>query len=124
MSRSLWTSIACFAFLFFAVAGCGGDDGESDRTKKVPRKVTVTIKDFKYSPQRVVVARGGTIMWVNKEARTRHTATKTRGPSYAPNSPNIGWGGGTYTDFFKRRGKIKYVCTYHPRRMKGFITVQ
>jgi len=220
VNRSLWTSIACLAFLLFAGAGCGGDDDDetesasqqgsiattetatspkteeaeeregsrgADRTKETPGEttddagraadgdsggardgdsgrvgdgdsgdtggpgatqpevvqgdgdeppgetgdkwppkdlVTVTIRDSKYIPQRVVVPKDGWIMWVNEEARTNHTATKTRGPSYAPNSPTIGWGGDTYTDVFTARGEIEYICTNHPLRMKGFITVE
>jgi plastocyanin len=86
--------------------------------------VTVKIKDFKFIPQRVEVPKDGWIMWVNEETKTNHTATKTRGPGYAPSSPNIGWGGDTYTDNFKARGEIEYICTYHPLKMKGFITVK
>jgi plastocyanin len=91
--------------------------------KQAPKQMTVTIKDFKFTPQRVVVARGGSVYWVNKEAKVNHTATKKSGPGAAPNSPNIGWGGDTYTDFFKVTGTIQYICTYHPR-MKGYITVR
>ncbi len=120
----------------FAVAGCGGDDDESGgdnggrpSTSKTPdrgktgKPVTVVIKDRKFSPRRVTVARGGSIYWVNKDAKENHTATKKRGPGQAPASPNIGLGGGTYTDFFRARGRIEYICTNHPR-MRGVIVVE
>ena len=107
----------------FAVAGCGDDDDESGGDKGFRPDVTVVIKDRKFSPQRVTVARGGSIYWVNKDAKENHTATKKRGPGQTPASPNIGLGGGTYTDFFRARGRIEYICTYHPR-MRGVIVVE
>lgn len=103
-----------------------GNQPQADSDEKWPPDdlVTVTIKDSKFTPQRVSVPKDGWIMWVNKEEETVHTATKTRGPSYAPNSPPIYWGGDTYTDTFLARGEIEYICTKHPLKMKGFITVK
>ena len=116
----------------FAVAGCGGDESGDDSgsrpsTSETPRKggkpVTVNIKNFKFTPQRVTVARGGSVYWVNKDRKANHTATRRSGPGKAPNSPNIGLRGGTYTDFFRARGTVTYICTYHPR-MRGVVVVE
>ena len=119
-------------------AGAPAGGGASDGSRRSPgpagargrgrgdgpvKQATVIIKDREFSPRRVTVARGGSIYWVNKDAKSNHTATKTRGPGQAPASPNIGLGGDTYTDFFRTRGRIEYICTYH-REMKGYITVK
>ena len=80
------------------------------------------IKDFQFTPRRVTVKKGGAVYWVNED-QENHTATKSSGPGEAPNSPNIGLAGGTYTDYFKETGEIRYICTYHPK-MKGTVTVK
>jgi plastocyanin len=91
--------------------------------RRPPKRVTVVIKAFEYRPATVVVRRGGSVYWINKERRVNHTVTKKKGPSYAPDSPDVGWGGDTYEDFFRARGTIIYSCTYHPR-MRGKVTVK
>ena len=103
--------------------GGGQDPAEGAGPGGAPKQVTVSITDFAFKPARVRVARGGTIMWTNRSRTENHTAVRRSGPGQAPNSGNIGLGEGTYTDFFKSSGTVRYHCTYHPR-MRGVVVVE
>lgn len=90
-----------------------GSDGDA-ASSRVHR---VDMSDFAFSPARLAVAIGDTIVWVNRDVAP-HTATSTRG----------GWGSGdmptgtSWTWIAVEPGEHDYVCAYHPS-MRGVVAV-
>ena len=81
----------------------------------------VDMEDIEFRPPEVVVRRGGTITWTNRDALA-HTVTKESGPGPGFDSGTVR-GGGTYRRAFTARGVIRYLCTIHPNQ-RGTITVR
>ena len=123
------------ALLALAVAGCGSDEGDGDssgaRERPAPREpqpppagshtgsasapaeAEVTIREFKYAPESVRIAPGGTVTWRNRD-RAPHTAT-TGGEGEAPEKFDTGTlrRGGRGKVTLKRPGTYTYVCSFH-----------
>lgn len=78
----------------------------------------VSIKDFAYSPAKLTVAKGTTIVFGNEDS-TDHTATASNG---AFDTGSIGKGQ-TKTVTLRAAGTFSYVCSFHPF-MHGTITVR
>lgn len=112
MSRKLG-SIQAFAslFMFFVVAA-------NFSVAAAASVHTVTIEGMKFTPASLVMKKGDTVQWVNKDI-VPHTATeaKKRFDSGVLQSD------GTWKYTASAAGKFDYVCTFHPM-MKGTITVQ
>jgi plastocyanin len=125
-----WTSILIACLALALVAGCGGSDKKSSNngssgttasdttaaSKTKPpatagKVVAVDIKNIKFNPHDITVAKGGTIQWTNSDSFP-HNVTKTGGPGAAFKSGNID-GGATYEQKFDTAGTIDYVCTIH-----------
>ena len=83
-----------------------------------PKTHTVTIEGMRFQPEVLTVARGDTIVWVNKDI-VPHTATSTSG---AFDSKLIqadkSW---RYT--IHKKGDFAYICTFHPT-MKAMLRVE
>lgn len=125
--RSTATLAVSSIFATAVLAGCGeGEDARSRRAgqaaggsgTKAPR---VDMRNIRFEPADVVVRRGGTITWINRDALA-HTVTKTSGPGTRFDSGTVP-GGGTYRRTFTTPGVIRYVCTIHPNQT-GTITVK
>jgi plastocyanin len=83
-----------------------------------PRTHTVTIEGMRFDPETVTVARGDTIVWVNKDV-VAHTATSdAAGFDSKIMQPEKSW---RYKP--AKRGRFPYVCTYHPT-MVGVVQVE
>ena len=86
----------------------------------------VTIQDFAFSPDTVIVKAGGTVQWTNFGA-SAHTSTAddsswTSG-QIAPAGGAMGGGsGGTFSRTFLRPGTFGYHCANHPY-MTGVVSV-
>ncbi len=126
------TLLLMFTCLTLAVAGCGDDDKDSDKSdaggdkpaattggsgtpeveKAGPNKVD--MKDIKYNPQNIGVSKGDTITWTNSD-QVPHTVTKDGGPGPNFDSGDIA-AGKTYEQTFDTVGKIDYHCTIHPQQ--------
>jgi plastocyanin len=79
---------------------------------------TVSIKDLSFSPARITVKVGDTVVWQNEDDRD-HTVAADDGSFKSANiRPK-----GTFSQVFAQRGTFGYSCTYHPR-MKGAIVVE
>lgn len=83
------------------------------------RTVTVTISDYAFSPDKVVVHRGDTVKWVNEDTMP-HTATALDGHSFdsAALDPGANW-----SFVFAKAGDYAYRCAIHPG-MRGSVVVQ
>jgi plastocyanin len=70
---------------------------------------TVTIEGMRFQPERLTVARGDTVVWINKDL-VPHTATsKAGGFDSQIIEPETSWKLAAQT-----RGEFAYVCTFHP----------
>ena len=80
--------------------------------------VTVTIKNFDYSPMDVTIKAGETVTWKNLDGEP-HTVVSTDGAfrSKALDEND------SFSFKFDKSGTYKYVCSIHPQ-MKATITVQ
>jgi plastocyanin len=103
--------VALFSLTLTFAAVAREDDGEKART--------VTIKDLRYEPAKISIKVGQSVTWINKDDND-HTVVAD-GDDDAFDSDNLG-NGEKFKHTFKKAGKFKYHCRYHPR-MKGEITV-
>jgi len=77
--------------------------------RPAPATHTVTMEDMRFEPQTLTVARGDTIVWVNKDP-VPHTATSKGG----------GFDSGTvlaqksWKFTARQHGEFAYNCTFHP----------
>jgi plastocyanin len=70
---------------------------------------TVTIESMRFQPEHLTVARGDTIVWVNKDP-VPHTATSSDGVFDSKTiQPEKSW---RFTA--REKGEFAYVCTFHP----------
>jgi plastocyanin len=83
-----------------------------------PKTHTVTIEGMRFQPERLTVARGDTIVWVNKDL-VPHTATSERGrfDSQAIQTEE------SWNFMATQEGEFPYVCTFHPT-MKAVLNVK
>jgi plastocyanin len=79
---------------------------------------TVTIEGMAFSPNRLEVASGDTVVWKNKDV-VPHNATATDGTFKSPTiAPNRSWKFNVH-----KAGEFSYMCTLHPI-MKATLTVK
>ena len=81
--------------------------------------VTVTIKDFKFSPQPVQAKVGDVVAWTNQDGSTPHSATMDT----AGCDTNTINGGATAMLVFSQAGTYTYHCSIHPTQMKDYTVV-
>lgn len=77
----------------------------------------VEIDGVKYSPMTLVVKRGDTVTWINKDPFP-HTVT-AKGAFDSGDIP----AGGKWKFVARKPGTYDYGCTYHPN-MKGVLKVE
>jgi len=77
--------------------------------------VSVSIKNFAFSPNAVTVNRGTTVTWVNEDS-VAHTVS---GESFESDSLSQGQ---SFSFTFNDSGTFSYSCSIHPS-MKGTIAV-
>ncbi len=80
--------------------------------------ITVTIKNFDYSPMDISVPAGTTVVWKNMDGEP-HTVTSIDGAFRSPALDQ----GDSYKFTFASPGTFKYICSIHPK-MKAVITVK
>ncbi len=78
----------------------------------------ITIKNFAFSPSKIQIPLGATVMWTNEDSAA-HTATST---SHGFDSGNLD-NGQSFRFTFTKSGSYPYVCQYHPN-MTGMIVVE
>ena len=78
---------------------------------------TVVIDGMQFQPPTLVLKRGDTVVWQNKDL-VPHTATAAGGFDSGRIESGERWSWTVPGD-----GRIDYVCTYHPG-MKGSLTVR
>jgi plastocyanin len=88
-------------------------------TTTAPMAVTVTIKDFKFSPENVTVKKGGTVTWTNQDV-PRHDAKPSAGGF--TQTKLLAQGESSDPMTMTTAGAFDYICSVHPT-MKGKVTV-
>jgi LPXTG-motif cell wall-anchored protein len=91
---------------------------KNEPTADASASASVTISDFKFTPDTVTVNEGDTVTWTN-DGPTVHTATAEDG-SFDTGTLRKGESGSAT---FTQAGTINYICTPHPN-MKGKVVVQ
>jgi len=94
--------------------------GADPATKESGGAKKIEIKDKKYSPAKLTIKVGETIVWVNRDD-SDHTIVADDG-SFGTKDDDLN-PGESYKFTFKKKGKYKYHCKYHPRE-KGEIIVE
>ena len=80
---------------------------------------TVRVGDNFFQARSITISKGSTVRW-RWVGSSRHNVVATSGASFRSTTKRSG----TYSRTFKRRAKIRYVCTVHPASMRGTITVR
>jgi LPXTG-motif cell wall-anchored protein len=91
---------------------------DDEPTAKAAASASVTISDFKFTPDTVTVNEGDTVTWTN-DGPTVHTATAEDG-SFDTGILEKGESGSAT---FTQAGTINYICSPHPN-MHGKVVVQ
>jgi LPXTG-motif cell wall-anchored protein len=94
------------------------ESNKDEPTAKAAASASVTISDFKFTPDTVTVNEGDTVTWTN-DGPTVHTATAEHG-SFDTGVLEKGESGSAT---FTQAGTINYICSPHPY-MKGKVVVQ
>jgi len=81
-------------------------------------QVSVSIKNFKFNPQNIVVNAGTTVVWTNED-NVAHTVENSDGTLKSDELAQ----GDTYKFTFTKAGKYDYNCGIH-KSMHGSVTVQ
>ena len=91
---------------------------KDEPTARTAASASVTISDFKFTPDTVTVNEGDTVTWTN-DGPTVHTATAEDGSFDTGTLRKGDSGSATFT----QAGTINYICSPHPY-MKGKVVVQ
>lgn len=107
----LATSAAVIGLTMCAISPAAGERSPSGTH-------TVTIEGMRFHPERLTVARGDAVVWINKDL-VPHTATSESGQFDSK---------GIQTDkswkfIAGQEGEFAYICTFHPA-MKAVLLVQ
>lgn len=110
--RSMFVAMACgWGALCWATGALAAEPADKAASH------TVAIEGVAYQPPVLVVRRGDTVVWVNKDPFP-HTVTAPG----AFDSHDIA-AGATWKHVARTPGIFPYICTLHPN-MKGTLTVQ
>jgi len=74
-----------------------------------PTTHTITMENMRFQPEIVTVARGDTVVWVNKDL-VPHTATSKAGGF----DSQIVQAEESWRVTVRTKGDFAYVCTFHP----------
>jgi len=100
-----------FAFVLLTISATGLHSVQAG-------DVSVTIKNFDYSPMDLNIAAGTTVVWKNLDGEP-HTIASVDGMFRSPALDQ----NDSYSFTFNRAGVFRYICSIHPK-MKATITVR
>lgn len=116
-------SLLMLLIIGLAVAGCAQksaetlDTGKSNTASSAGK--TVTIQNFAFGPDTIIISKGDTVNWINQDAAP-HKVTSDSGNEL--DSPSIAKGQ-SFSHTFSQAGEYDYHCGLHPN-MKAKIIVQ
>jgi plastocyanin len=106
------------AVLIAAVGLLACRSGLAADQRPKPKTHTVTIEGMRFQPERLRVARGDTVVWVNNDL-VPHTATSKAGNF----DSQIIQSDKSWKFTAAKTGEFPYVCAYHPT-MKATLEVK
>jgi plastocyanin len=110
MNRSVPTTLLLLAFL----VGCSGEDAAPP---SVVATTTVDLpKSYRFEPAAIQVDLGATVTWTNHDEFTHNVA-------FEGDAPLAMKPGESVTRTFPTAGTFGYMCSLHPREMRGSVTV-
>jgi len=99
-----------------ALAACGGGAEAGDEASPVPTTTVDLPTSYRFAPEAITVAAGATVTWTNHDNFTHNVALEGAEPlTMAP--------GESATHTFAAPGSYPYVCSLHPKDMKGSVLV-
>ena len=102
--------------LVLAVAGCGGVTATDGEATPVATTTVDLPTSYRFAPVAITVAAGATVTWTNHDNFTHNVALDGVQPfTMAP--------GESATHTFATPGLYPYVCSLHPKDMKGSVLV-
>src|SRR4026208_2089574 len=113
----LKNAIYCLCFMFF-IAGCKPSPEKEQEPKKAASKTyTVEIRGMKFQPAELVVRKGDTVVWVNKDI-VAHDVTEEPGKAWSSSTlvPGQSWS-------LIVTQSANYYCSIHVV-MKGKLTME
>jgi plastocyanin len=110
---------AAVAGLAFAAAGCAGGP-DPDAAEPVRTTEVRLPKSYRFDPVAIEVDAGSEVTWTNDDSFT-HTVKLEDGPETSDHRVDRG---ASITLRFDTAGTYHYVCTLHPRDMKGVVVVR
>jgi plastocyanin len=109
--------MAALLLLLLVAAGCTSDD--STRAASGAPVVTVEAKDNSFSPERIEIARGTSVRWVNV-GRNAHNVLHVEGDDFGVKTSKFR-PGDEYTHRFDKPGTYSYWCSLHGSRTRGMV---
>lgn len=122
----LTASAGLAAVAFAAAAATGAGAGDPTPTARAARTYTVRFGEYFYRPRKLTIRAGDRVRFVNV-GRIQHTvADSTRGGRVRGRiiRPRPLRPGQSQSVRFRRRGTVRYLCTFHPSLMRGVIVVR
>ena len=111
--KNIW--IIGSLILLLLLSGCAAPPPE-ETAVILPMTATIMNENFAFNPQVSVIARGGTVTWIQKDS-DKHTVT---GSGFDSSELSQGQ---TFNYTFNKVGVYEYGCKLHPS-MKGKIIVK
>jgi plastocyanin len=102
------------------ILAAGVSTAQAAYADDTPAATTVVIDNFSFSPPRLSVAVGTTVVWKNQDDMP-HTIVNDAKPREFKSSPIDS--GEQFSWTFSKAGTYAYFCSLHPR-MTGVITVR
>ena len=97
------------AILVVAATMIVGAIGLTAGERSKPKTHTVTMENMRFQPESLTVARGDTVVWVNKDL-VPHTATSKAGKF----DSKIIQAEKSWRFTARTKGEFAYICTFHP----------
>ncbi|MDJ0463836.1 cupredoxin domain-containing protein [Streptomyces sp. H27-C3] len=131
-SRTQGALLAVVLVAAMAATGCSDSSPPSPSTSSsevapsssagttASTSMTVTIKDFKFSPARITVAPGQKITVINQDS-SPHTLTAEEGKEF--DTGNLAKGKRATITAPRTKGEYAFLCSIHPS-MTGTLTVR
>ena len=117
MSRSI---PAALVVLVAVLAGCSGEAAGTADTANPASAVVTTIvdlpKSYRFEPAAIEVDAGATVTWTNHDEFTHNV-------DFDGEAPLAMKPGESVTRAFPTAGTFAYMCSLHPREMRGSVAV-
>ena len=117
MSVTGFSRLVVATGLALTLAACGGGAGAAVDTSPVATTSVELPKSYKFVPPAIVVPAGSTVTWANNDDFT-HDVTLPDGTPALTMRP-----GERATHTFDMAGTFDYMCSLHPKDMRGRVLV-